>query len=174
MRAIGHGSGSDDSDDADDASGGKPAACGGLDAPVHEAGGNWSAGQRQLLCFARSMLKGSSLMVMDEATASVDMETDALLQRMLREELRDRRGTSVITVAHRLATIMDYDRVLVLDNGRLVEFGPPAVLLENAAGAFSSLVDEGGPAASLHLRSLANQAATTKLDGVELKERDDE
>ena len=83
-------------------------------------------GQRQLLCIARALLAQSKVIVMDEATAAVDVETDAAIQRTIREEFK---GATCLTVAHRLNTILDSDRVLVLEQGRVVEFDTPQALL---------------------------------------------
>ena len=90
---------------------------------------------------------------MDEATASVDSETDTLIQKMLRTRFE---GTTLITIAHRLNTIMDYDVVLVMDQGRCAEFGSPAELLENEGGIFTSLVDSTGKESSQTLRRIAS------------------
>lgn len=93
--------------------------------PVSESGSNLSQGQRQLLCLARALLKMPRVLLMDEATASIDYATDARIQSVLRE-LKD---TTIITIAHRLHTIIDYDKVLVLDHGRVIEYGDPWDLL---------------------------------------------
>jgi ABC-type multidrug transport system fused ATPase/permease subunit len=93
--------------------------------PVSESGSNLSQGQRQLLCLARALLKAPKVLLMDEATASIDYATDAKIQGTLRE-IRN----TTLTIAHRLQTIIDYDKVLVLDRGRVVEWGEPAALLE--------------------------------------------
>lgn len=97
----------------------------GLDAGVGEAGGSLSVGQKQLLCAARALLGNPRILFMDEATANVDEATDAAIQRVIREECHN---VTVITIAHRLHTIMDYDKVLVLARGVVVEFGKPTEL----------------------------------------------
>lgn len=104
---------------------------------VEEGGANFSVGERQLLCLARAMLARPKLLVMDEATASVDRETDAFIQKMLRTHFKE---TTLLTVAHRLNTILDYDLILVMENGKAVEFGPPKELLECNDGVFTSLM----------------------------------
>ena len=111
----------------------------GLDEEVAEGGENFSQGQRQLLCIARSLLRNPKVLVMDEATASIDNTTDALIQKMIRENFAD---ATVLTIAHRLNTIMDSDRVLVLDDGRVVEFDTPEALLSRKDGYFKSMVDK--------------------------------
>ena len=111
-----------------------------LDDAVLEDGVNLSAGQRQLLCIARALLAAPSVVIMDEATSAVDAETDALIQRTIRAEFRD---ATVLTIAHRLNTILDADKVLVLDQGRLVEFGSPSDLLSRRSGTFRAMVDAG-------------------------------
>ncbi|KAK6512549.1 hypothetical protein TWF481_001434 [Arthrobotrys musiformis] len=112
-----------------------------LDSKVSEGGLNLSQGQRQLLCLARVILTGASILVMDEATSSIDHETDAKIQEAIRET-----NYTVITIAHRLNTIMDYDRVLVLEAGKVVEFGSPKELLEveGGKGVFRSMCEQTG------------------------------
>jgi ATP-binding cassette subfamily C (CFTR/MRP) protein 1 len=112
---------------------------GGLDEQVAEGGENFSQGQRQLLCIARSLLRNPKVLVMDEATASIDNTTDALIQRMIRQNFAD---ATVLTIAHRLNTIMDSDRVLVLDDGRVAEFDTPEGLLKQKDGLFKGMVDK--------------------------------
>ncbi|KAJ3094871.1 hypothetical protein HDU97_007515 [Phlyctochytrium planicorne] len=112
-----------------------------LDTDVAEGGSNLSAGQRQLLCLARAMARKSRIIVMDEATASVDPETDSRIQQTIREEFSD---CTVITIAHRLKTIVDYDRVVVLDAGQVVENASPFELIENGDGVFRKMCEETG------------------------------
>ena len=112
-----------------------------LNTIVEEGGRNFSVGERQLICLARAMLAQPKLLFLDEATASVDGETDAHIQRMLRMRFQD---TTLVTIAHRLNTIMDYDIILVVDNGKCAEFGSPAELLSNSNGMFYQLVESTG------------------------------
>merc|ERR1740139_252097 len=118
---------------------------------VDEGGRNFSVGERQLLCLARAILLKPKLLVLDEATASVDTETDAFIQKMIRTRFR---GTTLLTIAHRLHTIMDFDKVLVMDNGKVAEFSSPRELLENENGLFSALVDSTGKESALALRDM--------------------
>jgi ATP-binding cassette, subfamily C (CFTR/MRP), member 1 len=111
----------------------------GLDEPVAEGGENFSQGQRQLLCIARSLLRKPTILVMDEATASIDNATDALIQKMIRENFAD---ATVLTIAHRLNTILDSDRVLVLDDGRVAEFDTPKALQHMPNGIFRGMVEK--------------------------------
>ncbi|OIW12714.1 hypothetical protein TanjilG_24647 [Lupinus angustifolius] len=109
-----------------------------LDALVVDNGDNWSVGQRQLLCLGRVMLKQSGLLFMDEATASVDSQTDAVIQRIIREDFASR---TIISIAHRIPTVMDCNRVLVVDAGRAKEFDKPSNLLQRPS-LFGALVQE--------------------------------
>jgi ATP-binding cassette subfamily C (CFTR/MRP) protein 1 len=108
-----------------------------LDFPVCEGGSNFSVGQRQLLVLARSLLKGTKVVIMDEATASVDMETDRRIQKVMRDEFKK---STCITIAHRINSIMDSDYILVMDDGVASEFDKPEVLLRRENGAFRNLV----------------------------------
>jgi ABC-type multidrug transport system fused ATPase/permease subunit len=110
---------------------------GGLDTPM-EADDLLSHGQRQLFCLARAMLRRSAILIIDEATASVDLETDRLMQKIIAEHFRD---CTIIAVAHRLQTIRNYDRIAVFENGRIVECGEPDVLLADQGGKFRALWD---------------------------------
>ncbi|KAK8135951.1 ABC transporter [Apiospora sp. TS-2023a] len=110
-----------------------------LSSAVSESGSNLSQGQRQLLCLARAMLKNPKLLIMDEATASIDYATDSKIQGTIRQL-----QSTTITIAHRLATIVDYDKVLVLDHGELVEYGDPYELLKKTDGSFRSMCETSG------------------------------
>jgi ABC-type multidrug transport system fused ATPase/permease subunit len=103
---------------------------------VEEGGQNFSTGQKQLLCLARALLRKSKVVVLDESTASMSGPEDAALQRTLRECLG---SATVFVVAHRLNTVLDSDYILVLEEGRVVEFGPPRAL-ESAGGHFAALL----------------------------------
>ncbi|XP_057763901.1 ABC transporter C family member 12-like [Salvia miltiorrhiza] len=123
----------------------------GLDAEVLEGGENFSVGQRQLLSLARALLRRSKILVLDEATAAVDVTTDVLIQKTIREEFK---SCTMLTIAHRLNTIIDSDRILVLASGQVIEYGTPAELLGDEAGAFSKMVQSTGPANAEYLRGL--------------------
>lgn len=112
-----------------------------LSSPVTESGNNLSQGQRQLLCLARALLKNPKVLMMDEATASIDYNTDSKIQETIREL-----KSTIITIAHRLQTIVDYDKVLVLDKGQVVEFGHPHELLkkEGKEAVFRSMCEMSG------------------------------
>jgi ABC-type multidrug transport system fused ATPase/permease subunit len=117
----------------------------GLDEQIAEGGENFSQGQRQLLCIARSLLRKPKILVLDEATASIDNETDATIQRMIRDNFSD---ATVLTIAHRLNTIMDSDRILVLDDGHIAELDTPENLLKKENGLFKAMVDKSRAAHS--------------------------
>ncbi|KAJ9672330.1 hypothetical protein PVL29_025803 [Vitis rotundifolia] len=110
-----------------------------LDSAVNENGENWSMGQRQLVCLGRVLLKKSKVLVLDEATASVDTATDNLIQQTLRQHFVD---STVITIAHRITSVLDSDMVLLLDHGLVEEHDTPARLLENKLSSFAKLVAE--------------------------------
>eukprot|EP00549_Striatella_unipunctata_P000433 CAMPEP_0118721960 /NCGR_PEP_ID=MMETSP0800-20121206/31075_1 /TAXON_ID=210618 ORGANISM="Striatella unipunctata, Strain CCMP2910" /NCGR_SAMPLE_ID=MMETSP0800 /ASSEMBLY_ACC=CAM_ASM_000638 /LENGTH=939 /DNA_ID=CAMNT_0006630007 /DNA_START=841 /DNA_END=3660 /DNA_ORIENTATION=+ len=125
----------------------------GLNHVVAEGGSNFSVGQRQLLCLARAMLrKHARVLVLDEPTANVDSQTDAYLQEAITKRFSN---ATIIAVAHRLDTVIDYDRILVLGEGRVLEYGSPAELLENPNGHFSSMVHDTGMGGELRRRAMS-------------------
>nr|XP_027194827.1 multidrug resistance-associated protein 1-like [Dermatophagoides pteronyssinus] len=113
----------------------------GLDHYVNEGGDNFSVGQRQLFCLTRALLRRTNVLILDEATAAVDFETDSLIQTTIRKEFSH---CTILTIAHRLHTIMDSNRVLVLDAGNVAEFDQPKTLLSNRSSIFSSLAKDAG------------------------------
>ncbi|KAF9323699.1 hypothetical protein BGZ91_003419 [Linnemannia elongata] len=114
---------------------------GGLSFKVSQNGDNFSVGQRSLICLARALLRKTKILVLDEATAAVDVETDELIQRTIRKEFKDR---TILTIAHRIKTVMDSDKILVLEKGRVQEFEAPATLLERPDSLFFSLAQQAG------------------------------
>ncbi|KAI9161684.1 hypothetical protein LWI28_019712 [Acer negundo] len=111
----------------------------GLDSLVVEDGSNWSMGQRQLFCLGRALLRRSRILVLDEATASIDNATDMILQKTIRTEFAD---CTVITVAHRIPTVMDCTKVLAISDGKLVEYDEPMKLMKKEGSLFGQLVKE--------------------------------
>ncbi|CAF0932791.1 unnamed protein product, partial [Adineta ricciae] len=117
-------------------------------------GSNLSVGQKQLVCLARAILKKSKILVIDEATANVDNATDELIQRSIREQFRE---CTVLTVAHRLRTVIDSDRILVLGNGHVLEFDTPQALVSNERSHLNSLIEQTGSKEANYLRMLINE-----------------
>ena len=113
----------------------------GLQHIIAEGGENLSVGQRQLVCLARALLRKTKILVLDEATAAVDLKTDELIQTTIREEFSD---CTILTIAHRLSTIMDYDKVLVLQNGKKAEYDTPDKLKANTSGIFYHMCKDAG------------------------------
>ncbi|KAM5539757.1 hypothetical protein V8D89_006570 [Ganoderma adspersum] len=124
-----------------------------LDSEIAGGGANLSVGQRQVLALARAIVRRSKLLILDEATSAIDYETDAIIQKSLRTELG--KDVTLLTVAHRLQTIMDSDKIMVLDAGRIVEFGTPSELLRNEKGFLRALVDESGDKDNLYAMAAA-------------------
>ncbi|KAF5286346.1 hypothetical protein FQR65_LT12640 [Abscondita terminalis] len=129
----------------------------GLDSEISEGGSNLSVGQRQLLCLARALLRKNKILVLDEATANVDHVTDALIQSTIRKQFN---SCTVVVIAHRLDTVIDCDKILVMDAGQAVEFDNPHVLLQNVKGVFYRMVKDTGKS---KLQTLI-QTAKTKYD----------
>ncbi|KZT67587.1 P-loop containing nucleoside triphosphate hydrolase protein [Daedalea quercina L-15889] len=127
-----------------------------LDSQISSGGSNLSVGQRQILALARAIVRQSKLLILDEATSAIDYATDTVIQESLRRELD--KGVTLLTIAHRLQTIMDADKIMVLDAGRIVEFGSPSQLLKNSKGMLKALVDESGDRDALY--AMANRAAS--------------
>jgi len=110
----------------------------GLNTPVDTDGDNFSVGEKQLICLSRALLRGNKMLLLDEPTASVDIKTDALIQSTIKEEFRD---CTVMIIAHRLHTVVNYDKILVMDKGQVIEFGTPNELLIKSSGLFRSMMD---------------------------------
>ncbi|KZT33501.1 multidrug resistance-associated ABC transporter [Sistotremastrum suecicum HHB10207 ss-3] len=112
-----------------------------LDSVVGDEGSNFSAGERQLIALCRALVKGSKIIVLDEASSSVDVETDSKVQRTIQQEFAD---STLLCIAHRLNTIVYYDRIIVMDQGRVAEFDTPLALFDNGGSIFRSLCNEAG------------------------------
>ncbi|EGV63978.1 Transporter of the ATP-binding cassette (ABC) [Yamadazyma tenuis] len=128
-----------------------------LESSVSEGGGNLSQGQRQLMCLARSLLRSPKVILLDEATASIDYESDAMIQQTIREEFSN---STILTIAHRLRSIVDYDKILVMDEGRVVEYDDPYTLIANKETLFHSMCDNSGELDTL--TKLAKEAFVSK------------
>ncbi len=127
-----------------------------LSSPIAESGSNLSQGQRQLLCLARALLKAPRVLLMDEATASIDYATDGKIQ----DTLRDVKESTILTIAHRLQTIIDYDKILVLDKGKVIEYDAPWELISREEGIFRGMCEMSGDLEAL--TEEANKAARKK------------
>lgn len=126
----------------------------GLQTAVSSSGSNFSVGQRQLVCLARAILRKNRILVLDEATANVDPVTDGLIQTTIRQQFSE---CTVLTIAHRLHTIMDSDRVIVMNYGRLEEFDTPYQLLQNPLGIFRDMVKATGTQEADRLFEIAKE-----------------
>ena len=110
-----------------------------LDRHIEQHGNNLSVGEKQLVCIARAILRKTKIVVMDEATAHIDLKTEEKIQKVFNEKLK---GVTVITIAHRIKTIINYDRILVLENGKVVEFDTPENLLKDDNTVFYKLYNK--------------------------------
>lgn len=128
----------------------------GLSSKVAEGGSNFSIGEKQLVCLARAILRENKIILMDEATSNVDLETDNLIQSTIREKFAN---CTVVTIAHRLSTVIDYDRILVMDAGKCMEFDTPYGLLMKENGIFHGMVKETGDATFRDLKSMAENVS---------------
>jgi len=128
-----------------------------LDTKVSAGGANFSQGQKQLISMARALLRRSSIIVLDEATSSIDFATDAKIQATIREEFTD---SLLLTVAHRLRTVIDYDRLIVLDKGQIVEFDTPWNLINKEDGIFRSMCLKSGSFSELEQAAKAKANAS--------------
>ncbi|XP_075419651.1 ATP-binding cassette sub-family C member 4 [Tenrec ecaudatus] len=125
-----------------------------MDTELAESGSNFSVGQRQLVCLARAILRKNRILIIDEATANVDPRTDELIQKTIREKFAQ---CTVLTIAHRLNTIIDSDKIMVLDSGRLKEYDEPYVLLQNKESLFYKMVQQLGKTEAAALTETAKQ-----------------
>uniref|UniRef100_A0A8D2LPA7 Cystic fibrosis transmembrane conductance regulator n=1 Tax=Varanus komodoensis TaxID=61221 RepID=A0A8D2LPA7_VARKO len=125
-----------------------------LETQLAESGSNFSVGQRQLVCLARAILKKNRILIIDEATANVDPRTDELIQKTIREKFLQ---CTVLTIAHRLNTIIDSDRIMVLDSGRLKEYAEPYILLQEKESLFYKMVQQLGKAEAASIMETAKQ-----------------
>uniref|UniRef100_A0A8C1LBQ9 Cystic fibrosis transmembrane conductance regulator n=1 Tax=Cyprinus carpio TaxID=7962 RepID=A0A8C1LBQ9_CYPCA len=133
-----------------------------LETELAESGSNFSVGQRQLVCLARAILRKNRILIIDEATANVDPRTDELIQKTIRDKFKE---CTVLTIAHRLNTIIDSDRILVLDAGRIQEYDAPHVLLQNQNGIFYKMVQQTGKAEVASLLQTAKQVSRAQETG---------
>ncbi|KAL0963885.1 hypothetical protein UPYG_G00314870 [Umbra pygmaea] len=141
-----------------------------LETVLVESGSNLSVGQRQLVCLARAILRQNCILIIDEATANVDPRTDSLIQQTIREKFRE---CTVLTIAHRLNTIIDSDRILVLDAGTVQEYDEPHALLQNREGVFYQMVQQTSKAEAVFLLHAAKQVHMNKIQSKETISRTD-
>ncbi|KIJ38938.1 hypothetical protein M422DRAFT_258345 [Sphaerobolus stellatus SS14] len=132
-----------------------------LDTKIASAGGNLSVGQRQIIALARAIVRQSKVLILDEATSAIDYKTDVIIQKTLRDRLGQ--GVTVLTIAHRLQTIIGADKILVMDSGHIAEFDSPKKLLKKEGGKLKSLVDESGDKEALY-QMTEDKASTSNLN----------
>lgn len=130
---------------------------GGLDHEVEDGGANFSLGQRQLLAMTRALLRQSRIVILDEASAALDLHSDVQMRQVVKEQFCDR-GATVLVIAHRLHTILDASRIAVFDAGRLVEFDTPQRLLSDKSGYLRGLLDETNASGRIHAEGAASTA----------------
>ncbi|XP_047432893.1 ATP-binding cassette subfamily C member 4-like [Mugil cephalus] len=131
-----------------------------LETVLAESGSNFSVGQRQLVCLARAILRKNRILIIDEATANVGPRTDELIQETIRDKFRD---CTVLTIAHRLNTIIDSDRILVLDAGKIHAYDEAYTLLQDPEGIFYKMVQQTGKQEAAALLAAAKQVTTASL-----------
>jgi len=129
-----------------------------LDDLVEDSGRNWSAGERQLICFARALLRPNKVLVCDEPTSSIDTNTDSFIQDMLRQTFHEKRKNTLIVIAHRIQTIATFQKIIVMSDGRVAESGSPTYLLQDSSSEFHSMVSALGEGAQAHIKKLAKQS----------------
>ncbi|CAH1738394.1 unnamed protein product, partial [Aphis gossypii] len=127
----------------------------GLNTKIPEGGSNFSVGQRQLVCLARAIIRNNKILVLDEATANVDAQTDSLIQNTIRNKFHE---CTVLTIAHRLNTVMDSDKILVMNAGTIVEFDHPYILLKNKDGYLHKIIEQTGKNNAQSLHNLADES----------------
>ena len=108
----------------------------GLSQEIEEGGSNLSVGEKQLICITRAILRKSKIIIMDEATASIDYKTEEMIQKAINELLNE---STLITIAHRIKTIINYDKIMTLDNGKIIDFDTPKNLINDKTSLFYEL-----------------------------------
>ena len=126
---------------------------------VESGGSNLSSGQKQLVCITRALIRKPRVLLMDEATASIDSKTDEIIQGLIKSEFRD---STILTIAHRLNTIIQYDKILSLKYGKVVEYGEPSDLLRDNTSYFRQLVVENGEEFYKQMLQLADEARSLR------------
>jgi len=127
---------------------------------VSDGGDNFSVGQKQLVCLARAILRNNRIIILDEATANVDPRTDNFIQATIRNRFAD---CSIITIAHRLNSVMDCDRILVLEAGLILEYDHPWKLVQNEKGTLTAMINSTGKSSSVMLKALAEESYKKRI-----------